>query len=147
MNKYYEVKATHEGTSEVLYGSFDRTDCTYEVEAERDSWKSQGYKGIKIVARAVNEEPDPEVYNTIMNDIIEQRGGHYCHALEVESLSELESTLEAIYDDFARTYSHYEIAAFMSTLAIYALNDENENDIYAFSMAEFLAESLELNTY
>lgn len=61
-NKYYEVVATIDGEGEILFGSFVRSDCVYEIEAERDSWKSDGYKGIKIVSREVEEAPDPVVY-------------------------------------------------------------------------------------
>ena len=61
-NKYYEVVATFEGTQEVMFGSFVRSDCTYEIDAERDSWKGDGYKAIKIVSRVVEDTPDKEVY-------------------------------------------------------------------------------------
>jgi hypothetical protein len=65
MNKYYEVTATIDGTAEVLFGSYDRNDCKYEVEAERDSWKADGYKAIKITSREVDEDADGNVYDTI----------------------------------------------------------------------------------
>jgi hypothetical protein len=45
MNKYYEVIATINGASDVLYGSFERADCV-----------------IKIAYRTVIESPDAEVY-------------------------------------------------------------------------------------
>ena len=61
-NTYYELIGTIDGESEILFGSFDREDCAYEQDAERDTWKADGYKGIKIVSREVAEEPDPEVY-------------------------------------------------------------------------------------
>ena len=63
MNKYYEVTATFKDESEVLYGSFLRSDCVDEVDAERDSWKDDGYKRIKIVSREVIDTPDKEVYD------------------------------------------------------------------------------------
>ena len=62
MNTYYEIIATFEGEKEVLFGSFVKADCTNELQAERDSWKSDGYKGIKIVSKQVEDEPDKEVY-------------------------------------------------------------------------------------
>lgn len=62
MSTYYDVIATIDGTKEVLFGSFIRSECAYEIEAERDSWKDQGYKGIKIVSRETDEQPDAEVY-------------------------------------------------------------------------------------
>ena len=63
MNKYYEVRAVNtKGDTEILFGSFDKSDCTYEVQAEKHTWKSEGYKQIKVVSRSTEEEPDPEVY-------------------------------------------------------------------------------------
>lgn len=72
MNTYYEVTANIDGFKEVLFGSFDKSDCKYEIEAEKDSWKSEGYKSIKIEARETEEKPDPEVYeNLVSSEIIE----------------------------------------------------------------------------
>ena len=62
MNKYFEVTAIFDGVKEVLFGSFERSDCKYEVEAEKDSWKSDGYKKIKIESREVEETLDEVVY-------------------------------------------------------------------------------------
>lgn len=59
---YHKVIATIDGEQEELYGSFVKADCEYEIEAERDSWKEEGYKGIKIVSTLTEEEPDTEVY-------------------------------------------------------------------------------------
>ena len=62
MNKYYEVTGTIEGTSEVLYGSYLRQDCKDEIDAEREYWKADGYKAIKITSRECTDEIDEEVY-------------------------------------------------------------------------------------
>ena len=59
---YYKVIATYEGIDEVLYGSFVRKDCLYEIESERESWKEQGYKKIRIEPELTEEEPDADVY-------------------------------------------------------------------------------------
>tara|TARA_R100000808_G_scaffold7161_1_gene21149 strand:- start:689 stop:949 length:261 start_codon:yes stop_codon:yes gene_type:complete len=48
--------------SEVMFGSYDRTDCTAEIDAERDTWKEQGYSKIRIQSRETEEAPDPEIY-------------------------------------------------------------------------------------
>ena len=63
MTTYYEVTAKIEGQVEVLYGSFLRSDCAAEIEAERESWKDEGYRGIKIVSRETADEPSDEVYD------------------------------------------------------------------------------------
>ena len=62
MNTYYEIKGTVDGEEEILFGSFDKSDCTYELESEKEGWKSEGYKKIKIVSREEAAEPDTEVY-------------------------------------------------------------------------------------
>ena len=62
-NTYFEVTAQIDGESEVLFGSFDKSDCVYEVDAEKVTWKDQGYKKIKIVSRETNDTPDSDVYS------------------------------------------------------------------------------------
>ncbi|UNA02125.1 hypothetical protein vBAmaSR9Y2_47 [Alteromonas phage vB_AmaS-R9Y2] len=62
MNTYYEITGQIDGESEVLYGSFDKSEVDYELKAERDGWKDQGYKKLTKTSRQVNETPDPEVY-------------------------------------------------------------------------------------
>ena len=62
MNKYYQVVATLDGEKEVLFGSFEKADCVYEIDAEKASWKDDGYKGIKIEIKETNDKPDLEVY-------------------------------------------------------------------------------------
>ncbi len=62
MTKYYDVMARIDGEDEQLFGSYVREDCVSEIECERDSWKEQGYKAIRIVSRETTEQPDPEVY-------------------------------------------------------------------------------------
>ena len=62
--KYFEITAFHiDLGTEVMFGSFDRDDCKYELEAERDGWKDEGWNSIKIVSRETTETPDPEVYD------------------------------------------------------------------------------------
>ena len=45
MYTYYEVFATRISDwatdSEVMFGSYDRTDFTAEIDAERDAWKDE----------------------------------------------------------------------------------------------------------
>lgn len=61
-NKYYEVTGVIDGQKEVLFGSFDKDDCKYEKDAEKDNWRNEGYKSIKIEVRTTEEKPDSEVY-------------------------------------------------------------------------------------
>ncbi len=62
MSTYYEIKADIDGSTEILFGSYDKSDCTYELSAERDGWKGEGYKKFKVVSREVTEKPDAEIY-------------------------------------------------------------------------------------
>ncbi len=65
MTKYFEVTAMHEDTLDILYGSFLRSECKEEIECERESWKDQGYKAIKIISRETTDTPDNEVYDLV----------------------------------------------------------------------------------
>ncbi len=62
MNTYYEITGKIDGETELLFGSFVRSDCTYELDAERDQWKDEGYKSLKITTRPTHDTPDPAVY-------------------------------------------------------------------------------------
>lgn len=59
---YYEVVGIISGKIEVLYGSYQKSDCVYEKEAEKEWWRDQGYRKIRITSREVKEIPDKEVY-------------------------------------------------------------------------------------
>jgi len=69
--KYYEINAIIDGEIELLYGSYDREQCLYELEAERDQWKDQGYKKIMISYRRTEAAPEPEIYEEIAEPILE----------------------------------------------------------------------------
>ncbi len=62
MTTYFEIIGKLDGEPEQLFGSFNRADCVYELDAERDSWKAEGYKAIKITSRETADTPDAEVY-------------------------------------------------------------------------------------
>ena len=59
---YFQVMGKYQGTFEPLFGSYVREDCEYELDAERESWRGEGYKNLSIVSRQVSAAPDPEVY-------------------------------------------------------------------------------------
>ena len=65
MNTYCIITGKIDGQIEELFGSFDKDDCTYELESEKDLWKDEGYKSIKITTKKVEEEPDKEVYGNL----------------------------------------------------------------------------------
>lgn len=80
--------------------------------------------------------------NKILTDITERRNGHYCHALEVNSLYELEETIGSLVQEFQEQYSKEEIMTFFNTISIYCLEDKNEKEIYDFDISEFLEKEL-----
>ena len=74
---------------------------------------------------------------TIIDTIIEARNGHYCHALEVSDVYELETVVESIIDEFP-DQEEKEYIDFFSTMSIYSLDDANEQAIYDFSFTDYI---------
>ena len=64
MHTYYQVTAALRGEdeTEVLFGSYDKQDCVYELDAEKESWKADGYVGFKIRSFKTTVAPDANVY-------------------------------------------------------------------------------------
>jgi len=65
---YHEIIATIDGQTETLFGSYLKADVDWTLDAEKASWKAEGYKNIKKTMRLVDECPNPEVYG---NDFIQ----------------------------------------------------------------------------
>jgi len=59
MSNYYEITGKINGETEVLFGSFDKSDCTYELDIERDSLRGDGYKCLKITCRKLDDDLSP----------------------------------------------------------------------------------------
>jgi hypothetical protein len=76
--------------------------------------------------------------NPIIQEITENRGGNYCHALEVCDVYELENVCDVIYNDFADKYSIDKIIDFFNTIQLYCLEEANETEVYNFSFSEYL---------
>jgi len=81
--------------------------------------------------------------NRILNYILEQRRGYYVHALEVANVSELQSIIESIYNEFIDNYYKEEIIDFFETIQIYYYteeeeNEEEENELYDFNITNFI---------
>ena len=60
--RYYELVGTIEGDQEVLFGSYIESEVEEEKECEQATLRLQGYRGLKVVSREVQETPDSEVY-------------------------------------------------------------------------------------
>ena len=81
--------------------------------------------------------------NSIYQEILDARNGHYIHALEVSNIYELESILESLFNEYINKYSIETIIEFCNTLSIYYFDGENENEfdeneVYNFDVSEFL---------
>ena len=73
---------------------------------------------------------------SILDTIIEQRNGMYCHALEVHDAYELDAIVESIYSDFISTHTKEDIISFFSNIELYALDESNEEEIYNYNFEE-----------
>lgn len=64
--KYYNITASYDGCikREILNGSYDYSECEYEVETEEEKWEEEGYTDIRIEMIIVDEPPSPEVYGS-----------------------------------------------------------------------------------
>jgi len=59
---YYRLTAVIDGKTEVIAGSFDKSDLTYELEMERDSLREEGYRKFAITSEKTTEQPDVSIY-------------------------------------------------------------------------------------
>lgn len=78
--------------------------------------------------------------NAIVNNIIEQRNGHYVHALEVNDIYELESAVESLCEEFSKEYTKDEIIEFFESIQIFCLIEENEEEVWSLDIEGFLNE-------
>tara|TARA_R110002050_G_scaffold295579_1_gene454587 strand:- start:402 stop:644 length:243 start_codon:yes stop_codon:yes gene_type:complete len=77
--------------------------------------------------------------NAIIEDINAKKF-NYCHAVEVMDLYELESIVETLTEEFRESYEIKEIKDFFSSMSIYSLNEENEDEIYNFNIEGYIDE-------
>lgn len=68
---------------------------------------------------------------------------NYVHALEVHSVEELKSIIDQIIEEYNRFFVRPLILDFVETMEIYALNDENEEEIYNFDFRQYTKNKLE----
>lgn len=82
--------------------------------------------------------------NPILEKVLENRNGHYVHALEVDSIAELESCIDALVDELVREeYDKADIRDFVESLSIYYLseveNEEDEEEVYNYDVSDRLS--------
>jgi len=86
--------------------------------------------------------------NKLLNKIIEERKGMYCHAIEVTYKYEIESIIEAVFDTYeSEDITETDIFYFFDSIEVYHLEDEelteeqnkqNEEEVYNFNFEEYI---------
>ena len=73
--EYYTIKAlAPDGTEETLFQTYDKSDARYELDANKEGWKHEGYKQIKLSSEQREESPDEEVYGIITDiDLVREK--------------------------------------------------------------------------
>ena len=89
--------------------------------------------------RARIDKIEPKVES--LETIIKNRSGHYCHALEVNDTYELDCIVEQIMADFPDLPKN-EYLDFFQSMEVYALNEENENEIFNYDFNDFIENNL-----
>lgn len=79
---------------------------------------------------------------TILEKVIENKGGHYIHAIEVESTYELENIVEAMAGEF-HEYGVEALKDFFNSMAIYYIGDdaEMEEEVYNFDIIGYIEDN------
>ena len=87
--------------------------------------------------------------NLLLNKIIEQRNGHYCHCVEVSTVYDLENIAESILAENENDFSIEVITEFLESLTVYYLpgddeeeDKEEEESVYNFSFLEYINNNL-----
>ena len=85
----------------------------------------------------------------LLDHIIKERNGHYCHALELDSVYSYECVIEQIVSDYKDSFTLDEIIEFFGSIELYFLadecstsewNDAAEQDLYDFDYIECIKE-------
>lgn len=63
--------------------------------------------------------------NKLLNHIIAERNGHYCHALELDSAYSYECVIEQIVNEYKDSFTPEDIIEFFDSVEIYHLPDED----------------------
>lgn len=66
--------------------------------------------------------------NSILEYMLKERNGMYCHALEVSSVYELESTIESFIGELQNQFTIEDFKVFFNTIELYYLADESLSD-------------------
>lgn len=82
--------------------------------------------------------------NKLLNHIIEERKGHYCHDIEVRDTLEIESIIESAIDAYnphnQDNFTDIEFIEFFESITVHYLgeDDKEEQKCYAFDFNEYI---------
>lgn len=84
---------------------------------------------------------------TILETIIENRNGHYVHAVEVGNEYDLQSIAEAIIEEFQESHTETEIIEFLETMEVYYLpidieDYDKEEEVFNFSFTDYVENNM-----
>jgi hypothetical protein len=80
--------------------------------------------------------------NALLDHIIKERKGMYCHCVEVSDKYGLESLAEAIMQEYEDNFEPRIIIEFLDSLEVYCLDDNNEDEVFGFSFKEYINDTL-----
>ena len=64
----------------------------------------------------------------LLDHIIAERNGHYCHALELDSAYSYECVIEQIVSEYQDSFTLDEIIDFFKSISLYYYYDEDSDD-------------------
>ena len=64
----------------------------------------------------------------LLNHIIKERNGHYCHALELDSAYSYECVIEQIVSEYKDSFTLDEIIDFFNSISLYYYYDADSDD-------------------
>lgn len=86
--------------------------------------------------------------NKLFNKIVEERKGHYLHAIEVNNIYDIENIIESIFQSYeSEEITEKDILNFFNTIEVYFLEDEeateeenqkNESEVYNFNFENYI---------
>lgn len=80
----------------------------------------------------------------LIDHIIAERNGHYCHALELANYYEYECVIEQVVSDYKDNFTKEEIIGFFESIALYYYTGdepqykEEEEQLYSFDVTRLI---------
>ena len=83
----------------------------------------------------------------LLDHIIEERKGYYCHALELDNVYGFEYVIEQIVSDYKNSFTLKEVIEFFDSIELYYLpddtltsehNDAQEEELYNYDYVNYI---------